>query len=141
MLGATGKAGERERARETRVRTKHGRRHRETSIWVERKKSITITGAQCCERLQPDQSRRWSAELSKGQGARRRPRDEGRSPRSGALGRLTRARGSAFSFDPLSFPAYPLLSNGIPLRQSKAAPFIAQEAAVTSIKDPSLLSS
>ena len=79
MLGATGKASERERVRETRAVTNTDE-DTEKQVYRVEKSSIIITGARCCEWLQPDQSRRWSAELSKEPGTRRRRSAEGRSP-------------------------------------------------------------
>ena len=68
------------------------RRHRhDTDAGVE--KPSYDYDAQWRERLQPDQSRRRNAELNSERGAGIRLGAEGRSPRQGALGRLTRAEG------------------------------------------------
>ena len=106
-------ASEREQERDTRLQT---RKTTQTNKYVGlERKTVTITGARCRKWLQPDQSRRWSTELSQEQGTRRRPREEGRSPRSGAHGRLTRAKGEAPSPSVLSlFPCVSSPLDGIP---------------------------
>ena len=76
MLGAMGKARKRERTRERHTLTNTNDDTEKPVCGVGRK-TITITGARCCKWLQPDQSRRWSTELSQEQGTRRRSREEG----------------------------------------------------------------
>ena len=107
------------------------KRHRhDTDTGVE--KPSYDRGARWREGLQPDQSRRWSAEQNREGGAEirlgtaRRLGAEGRSPTSGALGRLTRAEGKRLlSLSVLPFSLYTLFSRMASPKQSKAAPFIA----------------
>ena len=85
-----------------------------------KEKSYSNHGARWRKGLQLDQSRRWSAEQNREQGAERRLSAEGRSPRSGALGRLMRAEGKRL----LSLSVLPSPKMAFS-KQSKAAPFIA----------------
>ena len=106
-------ASERERAKrhtcfQTRKTTQRGKK-------TGRERFYYNHSARWREGLQPDQSRRWSRELIEEQGTGRRLSAEGRSPRLGALGRLTRAEGKhLLSLSVLPFSLYTLLSNGIP---------------------------
>ena len=118
----------------------HRKRHRvdtETSQKrrIGRERFHSNLGAQWRRRLQPDQSRRWSSGLIGDRGAGMRLGGEGRSPRTGALVRLTRTEGKRLLLlFVLPFSLSLLLSKMASLRQSKAAPFIVQGAAVTNIK-------
>ena len=111
---------------------KHGRRHRKTSIWVEKKfyynhrctmSSVVIAGSEPAREHRAQQRDMYKETAERGRSI----------PRSRALGHLRRARGSTFRYLFSSFPVCPLLSMAS-LRPSKTAPFITQGATVTTFK-------